>query len=104
MAKSILDKYLNADKQPRVTRSRAIRLKCLDCCGNQQAEVAACIAYSCPLWPIRMGKGYEKMAQVEWDLVRKSLHNGLPPQGKRVGKSSKEPIEKNGPEPKGKNQ
>jgi hypothetical protein len=84
MAKSILDKYLTADKQPRVTRFRAIRLKCLDCCGNQQGEVSACAAHSCPLWPLRAGKGYEKMPQGDWDAVSKSSQKAPPCPGKRA--------------------
>lgn len=40
----------------RLTRTKAIRLKCLDCtCGNM-AEVRKCPATSCPLWRYRMGK------------------------------------------------
>lgn len=39
-----------------ITRSKAIRLKCLDCCGGQSAEVRKCPAEHCPLWPYRMGK------------------------------------------------
>ena len=34
----------------------AIRRKCLDCCGFQQAEVAACPITRCALWPYRMGR------------------------------------------------
>jgi hypothetical protein len=40
----------------RVSRSKAIRLKCLDCCAGQAAEVRKCPAESCPLWRFRMGK------------------------------------------------
>ena len=40
----------------RVSRSKAIRLKCLDCCCGQAAEVRKCPAESCPLWRFRMGK------------------------------------------------
>lgn len=34
---------------------KAIRAKCLDCCGGYQGEVRKCTATSCPLWPLRMG-------------------------------------------------
>ena len=51
-----LDEYFGQ----RVTSSSAIRLKCVDCCGNQQAEVRRCPAHECPLWPYRMGGGYER--------------------------------------------
>jgi hypothetical protein len=34
----------------------AIRRKCLDCAGQQSAEVKLCEAVSCPLWPFRSGR------------------------------------------------
>ena len=34
---------------------RAIRARCLDCCGDQANEVALCSAVNCPSWPFRMG-------------------------------------------------
>ena len=40
----------------RFSRSKAIRLKCLDCCANQHLEVRLCTSYDCPLWRYRMGK------------------------------------------------
>ena len=40
----------------RVSRSKAIRLKCLDCCAGQSAEVRRCPANNCSLWRYRMGK------------------------------------------------
>ena len=40
----------------RVSRSKAIRLKCIDCCAGQVAEVRKCPAVDCPLWRFRMGK------------------------------------------------
>ena len=35
---------------------KALRLRCLDCCGFQQSEVRKCVAVTCPAWPFRMGK------------------------------------------------
>jgi hypothetical protein len=35
---------------------RAIRAKCLDCCGGSTAEVRKCVAIGCPNWPLRMGR------------------------------------------------
>ena len=32
----------------RITRAKAIRLKCLDCCCNQPAEVRRCDIKQCP--------------------------------------------------------
>lgn len=40
----------------RIGRAKAIRLKCLDCCAGQAAEVRKCPAVDCPLWRYRMGK------------------------------------------------
>lgn len=40
----------------RITRSKAIRLKCLDCCCGNSAEVRRCTALKCPLWRYRMGR------------------------------------------------
>src|SRR5215831_18606846 len=33
----------------------ALRARCLDCCGEQEKEVALCTAVKCPSWPFRMG-------------------------------------------------
>lgn len=41
--------------EERVTRSKAIRLKCLDCCSGNSAEVRRCDLKKCPLWRYRMG-------------------------------------------------
>lgn len=49
----------------RITRSKAIRLKCLDCCCGNTAEVRRCQSTECPLWRFRMGN--EKKG-VEGDL------------------------------------
>jgi hypothetical protein len=40
----------------RIGRAKAIRLKCLDCCAGQSAEVRKCPAEQCPLWRFRMGR------------------------------------------------
>lgn len=34
---------------------KAMRLKCLDCCGGLPGEVRKCVSVNCPLWPYRMG-------------------------------------------------
>jgi hypothetical protein len=34
---------------------KAIRAKCKDCCGGNEAEVRKCTAIGCALWPFRMG-------------------------------------------------
>ena len=47
--------------EERITRGKAIRLKCLDCCCGSSTEVRKCPAEDCPLWRYRMGN--EKKAQ-----------------------------------------
>ena len=39
----------------RITRSKAIRLKCLDCMCGQSNEVKLCPASNCPLYTYRLG-------------------------------------------------
>jgi hypothetical protein len=41
--------------EKRLTRSQAIREKCLDCCCFQIVEVRLCPAKDCPLWRYRLG-------------------------------------------------
>ena len=43
-------------KLGRTSRGKAIRAKCLDCCGGSPGEVAQCHITGCPLWPFRFGK------------------------------------------------
>ena len=40
----------------RISRAKAIRMKCLDCCCDNMAEVRKCPVIHCPLWRYRMGK------------------------------------------------
>ena len=40
----------------RIGRAKAIRLKCIDCCCGNTAEVRKCTVTSCHLWRFRMGK------------------------------------------------
>jgi len=42
--------------EPRLHRSKAIRAKCIDCCGGQPGEVRLCTAFKCPLWEWRFGR------------------------------------------------
>ncbi len=34
---------------------KAIRAKCVECSGNNVAEVRKCVSVHCALWPMRMG-------------------------------------------------
>lgn len=40
---------------PWLSGIKAIRARCLDCCGYEPAEVRKCVSTSCALWPVRMG-------------------------------------------------
>lgn len=54
--------------EERITRGKAIRLKCLDCCGGNNAEVRRCPVTCCPLWRYRMGserKGQDTVDNTE---------------------------------------
>lgn len=44
-----------AEKAARGSRANAIKLKCLDCCCWNYAEVRRCEIRGCPLWPFRPG-------------------------------------------------
>ena len=39
----------------RLTRAKAIRQYCLDCCYGDRSEVKKCVSPKCPLWHYRMG-------------------------------------------------
>ena len=39
----------------KLTPIKAIRAKCLDCCGGQTKEVRLCSIEKCPLYQYRMG-------------------------------------------------
>ena len=40
----------------RLSRSKAIRMKCMDCTCDNMSEIRNCPATHCPLWRFRMGK------------------------------------------------
>lgn len=41
--------------EERISRGKAIRLKCLDCCCGSPNEVKLCSVEKCPLHPFRFG-------------------------------------------------
>ena len=43
-------------KEKRITPLRAIRFKCLDCCGGSSNEVKLCTCKNCSLHPFREGR------------------------------------------------
>jgi len=46
-----------------ITKAKAIRAYCMDCCSWQQAEVSRCTVHTCVLYPFRFGneKGLERI-------------------------------------------
>jgi len=41
----------------KLRQMKAMREKCLNCCGYQEQEVRGCEIKSCSLWPYRMCRG-----------------------------------------------
>lgn len=54
--KYVPDSSDTSDSKSKKSPLKAIREKCLDCCGNQYSEVRECHITDCPLWQYRMGK------------------------------------------------
>ena len=52
------EKIMEEDK---LTRKKAIRLKCLDCMAGQVKEVRLCPSRDCPLWIFRMGREIKEL-------------------------------------------
>jgi hypothetical protein len=63
----------------------AIRQKCIDCCGGSYKEVRLCVATSCPLHALRLGKnpGRRPSKRTEKQLEALRAANSL----KRLQKS-----------------
>ena len=59
----------------RITRSKAIKLKCLDCCCGQAKEVRLCPSQDCPLWNYRFG--YEVDSEGKRIARRKGAKNAF---------------------------
>lgn len=59
-------KEIDYSKEENVlSRTKAIRAKCLDCMCGQSAEVRHCPIKTCALWPYRMGIGSKKKTMPE---------------------------------------
>lgn len=53
---NMFEKMVKDSMGKRISRAKAIRFKCLDCCGYQSNEVRECPTVECPLWRYRMGR------------------------------------------------
>lgn len=61
--------------EERITRGKAIRLKCLDCCAGNSAEVRRCPSMNCPLWRYRMGAEAKQAIDTETDTTIRPMKN-----------------------------
>lgn len=64
---------------------RAIRLKCLDCCGGYRSEVANCPITDCSLYPFRFGKNPYRAKREYTDEQKAEIAIRL-----KAGKTNKE--------------
>lgn len=61
---------------PRLTPLKAIRRKCLDCCGGSAHEVRHCIVESCSLFAWRLGRTPQDRGKSSLKVIReKCLHD-----------------------------
>ena len=58
----------------RLSPTKAIRAKCLDCCCWQEAEVRLCTIKTCSLWRYRMGKEERDELYVRTNRGNKALN------------------------------
>lgn len=71
----------------RISRAKAIRLKCLDCSAQQAHEVRRCPCTDCPLWRYRMGRE-------ERDELYKPRNNGASSRfSEETEEDEQEPLE-----------
>lgn len=56
-----------------MTPMRAIRAKCLDCCGGIRDEVKRCTAIKCPLHAFRSGKNPNRQLRAVTDEQRQQM-------------------------------
>lgn len=57
--------------------AKAIRAKCLDCCGGSANEVRLCTAPNCPLYHFRFGKNPYRTVRILTEEQKVKLHAGL---------------------------
>lgn len=61
----------------RITRKKAIRLKCLDCCCGSSNEVKLCSIEHCALWPYRTGRDPYRARREYTDEQREKMRKRL---------------------------
>lgn len=71
-------------EQKRLTKQRAIREKCLDCCCGQAKEVRLCPATDCPLYLYRLG----------YEVIGDGFTRRNKDMGKNIEPANQKPSEK----------
>lgn len=56
---------------------KAIREKCVDCCGGNRHEIKVCPVKSCMLWPFRYGKNPFRKKRELTDEQRQAIADRL---------------------------
>lgn len=56
---------------------KAIREKCIDCCGGSTSEVKECTCESCPIYPFRLGKNPFRQKRELTEEQRKAVGDRL---------------------------
>lgn len=56
---------------------KAIREKCIDCCGGSTLEVKECTVESCPIYPFRLGKNPFRQKKELSEEQRKAVGDRL---------------------------
>ena len=59
----------NGPVEVKISRSKAIRYRCLDCSGFSSNRVDDCVHESCPLYGYRLGTGAKDATQRKRDMV-----------------------------------
>lgn len=66
---------------------KAIRAKCLDCCGNMMSVVQDCGIPTCPIYPFRLGKNpfrtRKEMTEEQKEAVKERLAKARKPRKKK---------------------
>ena len=73
-----------------------VRVRCLDCCVEQEAEVRKCVAVACASWPYRMGANpFRKQSLSEEDRERRREQGRTLAAGRRaaLARDGKTPSE-----------
>lgn len=60
-----------------LTRTKAIRAKCLECCCGNSAEVRRCQIADCALWPWRMGSASLRTQRREKSALPETIGSGV---------------------------